>query len=248
MFCPNCGKEQAEGTKFCSNCGATLQATPDTSQVPTPQPPVDAQVPAQPKSKRAWYKKWWIWVLMGVGTIIFLSIIGNIGNRNTSPAPVSQIVLETTAKETDAVKEKAAETVVVTEKPTDAPIEKATEAPVENTAIVLYDANGIKITYKGITSGWMGTDVNLLIENNTDTDYCIQVRNMSVNGFMVDPTFSPDVAAGKKANDAISFYSSQLEENNIDKIEQLEFYFHIFSWDDMMDSAIETDTIVLNVN
>ena len=93
----------------------------------------------------------------------------------------------------------------------------------------------------------MGTEVKLLIENNTNTDYCIQTRNMSVNGYMMDPVFSPDVAAGKKANDSITFYKTQLEENDIDRIDQMEFNFYIFSWDDMLDSGFDTETIILNI-
>lgn len=73
MFCASCGKQVAEGTSFCPNCGARLSAPtpptatytpPETAPTPTytpptavPTPPVSAAAP--PKSK----KKMWIAVV-----------------------------------------------------------------------------------------------------------------------------------------------------------------------------------------
>lgn len=38
MYCPNCGHYQPDTSKFCNNCGQSLQATPTP-----PQPPVNTQ-------------------------------------------------------------------------------------------------------------------------------------------------------------------------------------------------------------
>ena len=46
MYCPNCGQQQPDESKFCNNCGADLQSV---KQAPTPTPaaPVaDNQNPA----------------------------------------------------------------------------------------------------------------------------------------------------------------------------------------------------------
>lgn len=125
----------------------------------------------------------------------------------------------------------------------------STTAPAESTAKgVIYDKNGIRITYNGITksnSFLEGSQVNLLIENNTNKNYIIQVRDASVNGFMTDSIFSPEVAAGKKINDSILFYKSALEQNNISSIERVEFKFTIFdadNWLDSFDSSVITLT------
>ena len=64
---------------------------------------------------------------------------------------------------------------------------------------------------------------------------------MSVNGFMVDSSMSEDVVAGKKAMSAVQFFSTDLEENSIDDITDVELYFHIFnleSWDTIFDSDV----------
>ena len=110
---------------------------------------------------------------------------------------------------------------------------------------VLVDYKGIKIICKGLSDedSFWGPGVILYIENNSNQGVTIQVRDVSVNGFMIDPTISEDVIPGKKAMSAIQFYSSQLEENDIDKIEDIEFYFTIIdldTWDDVLDSDIIT--------
>lgn len=73
MFCASCGKQVAEGTSFCPNCGARLSAPtpptatytpPETAPTPTYKPPTAEPLPptpaaAPPKSK----KKMWIAVV-----------------------------------------------------------------------------------------------------------------------------------------------------------------------------------------
>ena len=51
MFCPNCGKQTAQGTRFCGNCGASLpeQAKrPAAAQPPATEPPQARHSTAQP--------------------------------------------------------------------------------------------------------------------------------------------------------------------------------------------------------
>lgn len=108
---------------------------------------------------------------------------------------------------------------------------------------VLVDTNGIKIVKKGLSEedSFWGPGVVLYIENNSDQDVTIQVRDVSVNGFMVDSSMSEDVVAGKKAISAVQFFSTDLEENSITEITDVELYFHIFnasSWDTLFDSDV----------
>ena len=67
----------------------------------------------------------------------------------------------------------------------------------------------------------------------------IQARNTSVNGFMIEPVFSCDVASGKKASDGLTFSDSDMENHSIDVIIDIEMEFHIFNsttWDTIVDS------------
>ncbi len=110
---------------------------------------------------------------------------------------------------------------------------------------VLVDTSDVKIVGKGLSdsNSVFGPGVILYIENNSDKDITIQVRDVSVNGFMVDTSMSEDVVAGKKAISAVTFFSSSLEENGITDITDVELYFHIFdqkSWDEIFDSDVIT--------
>ena len=109
---------------------------------------------------------------------------------------------------------------------------------------VIYDAGGIRITAVNLTKDpiW-GPAVKVLVENNSDKNITVQTRNSSINGLMVETMFSCDVAAGKKANDSITFMSSELEAANITIVKDIEFYLHIFdsdSWDEIADSPVIT--------
>ena len=110
---------------------------------------------------------------------------------------------------------------------------------------VAYDKDNIKIVVKGlIEDSILGPSVVVYIENDNDENITVQARNVSVNGFMVTELFSCDVLAGKRAVDTITFLSSELEENEITAIENIELSFHIFdadSWDGIADS----DTIII---
>lgn len=108
------------------------------------------------------------------------------------------------------------------------------EASIESS--VIYDANGISVTAKALSSGGLfGPELNVLIENNTDKNLTIQAQNVSVNDFMVGTIFSADVPAGKKANDTITFERGDIEAARIEKIARIEFFLNIFetdTWDD----------------
>lgn len=146
-----------------------------------------------------------------------------------SAADTSSAVTEPiTAAPTEAVTD--APTEVITEAPTEAVTEAPTEAP--KTESVLFEENGIKIVFKGIGKDWLGQTAELRIENTSAKNYTVQTRDVSVNGFMVDPLFSCDVNSGKTANDQISFMESDFEKNDITSIEDIELSFHIFNADD----------------
>lgn len=116
--------------------------------------------------------------------------------------------------------------------------------------VVLYDSNGIKIICKGYKEAgdWdLGPSLSFMIENNTNKNITVQVRDCSVNGFMIEPTCSADVAAGKKANDNMTWFSSDFEENSIETIDTIEFYFHIFDSDEW-ETIVDSDIISLNFN
>lgn len=118
---------------------------------------------------------------------------------------------------------------------------------IDDSGEVFYDSDGIKIVGKGLSSddSIFGPGLIIYIENNSDTDRTVQVRDTSVNGFMIDTVMSQDVVAGKKAITAVTFLSNSLEENSITDITSVETSFHIFDTEDWS-NEIDTDPITIN--
>lgn len=109
-----------------------------------------------------------------------------------------------------------------------------------------FEGNGIKVVVKGLdeTSSFVGPGIVVYIANKSDKDITLQVRDVSVNGYMVDAIFSPNVLSGKHCIDTIAFMSSDLEANNITEIDNVELSFHIFeesSWD----TIVDTDPVII---
>ena len=106
----------------------------------------------------------------------------------------------------------------------------------------LYNENGIRIVGKYVDeNSFWGAAVLLYIENNSGKNRIIQCDDMSINGFMITPYFSSMVYDGKKAIDEITLMSSDLEENGITSIEDIELKFNIMDEDFM--NNVETDAI-----
>lgn len=114
----------------------------------------------------------------------------------------------------------------------------------EITETVILDESGVKITAKSLDkSGWLGPELNLLIENNTEKNLTVQVRNASVNGYMISTSMSEDVAADKKANGEITFSNTSLKGSGISTFADMEFSFHII--DEEWETYLDSDTITV---
>lgn len=112
----------------------------------------------------------------------------------------------------------------------------------------IWEQDGISVTVTGIsTDGLMGPELNLLLENNSDKDITVQARYTAINGYMVSSTMSSDIAAGKKANDSLTFSQTDLEQNGINTIANIEFSLHIFD-PESYDTLYDSDLIKLNTN
>jgi len=112
------------------------------------------------------------------------------------------------------------------------------------TEMVLFDQSDVKLTMKSIGSSFMGTELKVLVENDGEVPVTVQVRDCSVNDYMIDfVMFSASVVAGKKANDSITFMSSTLNDNGIETIGTVELSFHVSNsdtWKTIFDTEIIT--------
>lgn len=112
----------------------------------------------------------------------------------------------------------------------------------------LYNEGGLRIIGKAVDeNSFWGTAVLLYCENTSGDNVGISVDDMSVNGFMMSPFFSTIVYSGKKSIDDITIFSSDLEENGIEEIEEVELKFHIYNAD-TYNTITDTDPIVFSVN
>jgi hypothetical protein len=108
---------------------------------------------------------------------------------------------------------------------------------------VLYDEGGIKIVGKTVDEdSFWGTAILLYMENSTGKNITISCDDMSINGFMTEPYFSCEVYDGKKAFDDITVLSSDLEDNGIESIDEVELQFHIYD-SETYDTIVDTDPI-----
>ena len=109
----------------------------------------------------------------------------------------------------------------------------------------ILDSDDIKVIYKGIENTKYGSKVKLYIENNTNSDYEFQLRNLSVNDFMCDAVMSAKISSGKKANDGFTIETDFLEENDITDINSISLSIHAINWKSYSNS-FDTETVTFN--
>ena len=125
---------------------------------------------------------------------------------------------------------------------TNAPTPLTTETSIQETVIV--DNDILTITAKSFSTdaSIFGPSIKLLIENHSDKTIVVQALNASVNGFMVDTTFSATIDPGKKSYDNLTFNNADLKDANITTLNDIEFVIYAFD-NDTWDSIFTSDII-----
>ncbi len=83
-----------------------------------------------------------------------------------------------------------------------------------------------------------------MVENKSNRTLEVQVREMAINGFMVDPVCSIEIAPGKKARDGIGIWADDAENTPMNSIKTAEAKFAIIDWDDY-NFDYETQSVVI---
>ncbi len=121
-------------------------------------------------------------------------------------------------------------------------IQFSPSATIEET--VLVDESDVKITATGLSYTKRAVEVNLSIENNAGKNLSFRsgMKNYncsSINRYMMDGGYlNTDVAAGKKANETLSFSADELSLMGITDIANIELCFYIC--DEDRDDYLET--------
>jgi len=101
----------------------------------------------------------------------------------------------------------------------------------DDSGTLLFDEKGLKFVAKDLESDidetYWGARIPVYIENTSDRDLIVQLVDVSVNGYMIDPYYSCTLVSGKRAYDTIRFTRSHFDRNDIENIEELEFTLQI---------------------
>ena len=169
-------------------------------------------------------------IAVAVIAFVLKGLSNNKNTSNTEPsdtAPVSTVSYSTVAA------------------PTAAPdTQEADDTSALNEEKLIYDHNDIKIYYVSFTEKYL-PKFTFRIENNSDYDILLSTDNESVNDYMITTIIVKDVAAGKKATAEMVFYDSDLTDNNITKIEKLEFVLKISQANYYGDSPIDDEKSIV---
>ena len=103
----------------------------------------------------------------------------------------------------------------------------------------------VKITDVDQNNFW-GYTLKVYLENKTDRELMFTVESVSVNGYMCDPFWAASVAAGKKANEEISFSESDFESNGIEAVEEITFTLRVFDSQDWTADDLFHQTFTVN--
>jgi hypothetical protein len=99
----------------------------------------------------------------------------------------------------------------------------------------------------GEDSLW-GPTFTLYLENNTaDKTLLFSIIGASVNGFMCDPLWAEEVAAGKKTNSDVSWSTASLERNGINYMKEVEFTLRVHDSDDWGAEDFFNETVTLTL-
>ncbi len=112
---------------------------------------------------------------------------------------------------------------------------------------VLVDDENItfKITKAEVDSIW-GFTLKVFCENKTaDKNLMFSIDKVSVNGYMCDPFWAEQVAAGKKSNQDISFALSNFDEIGIDTADEITFLLRVTDYDDWMADPLIKDEFTI---
>ena len=106
--------------------------------------------------------------------------------------------------------------------------------PINDSGIVAYSDSNIRFIIQDILENkdLKQQNVQVFIENNSQRDWTLLLDSFKVNGVEIDPVFSCEIPVGKKAYDFISISTDDLTEQNITRIDTLEFTLRIIDFDE----------------
>ena len=131
-----------------------------------------------------------------------------------------------------------------TEAPTEAPADGApkvdeSQTQQENLQLELYrnDRCAFSVT-KTEYNEHLGLQVHVLCENNSDNTLLFTWNNTAVCGYMYEPYWAEEVAAGKKVNSTLDFDTYELEKMGITSVDEIFFTLSVIDAENFLDAPL----------
>ena len=113
--------------------------------------------------------------------------------------------------------------------------------------VVIADDENVRFVMEGVTGDSTSDyEVHVFLENKTDNNLLYAWDLVSVNGSMIDPFWGTSVGAGKRACCTITFFRSDLEENGITDVSNIEFTLTVSDYDNWETGKLLEDTFTYN--
>lgn len=122
--CRQCGTPLQEGTKFCSECGASTENVPVWMAEPQIEYPAE-----KPKKRRSIFRRWWFWVL---AVIVIAGLAGRLGAKTQTKPTARQTAPAATSAPQATARPTAAPTAEAEAEPTEEPAPEPQIAAAEN--------------------------------------------------------------------------------------------------------------------
>lgn len=134
-----------------------------------------------------------------------------------------------------------ASATIPTERPTEAPTEPpVTQARMEET--VLVDDENVTFTVtRAESNDHMGMQLQVQCVNKTDRALMFSWDMVSVCGFMYDPFWAEEVAAGKIANSTVYLDTYALEKMGITSVDKITFTLKVIDSENWMETLVQEE-------
>ena len=132
--------------------------------------------------------------------------------------------------------------------PTEGPTPAPTEAPADYTlsGLTLVDNDSCRFTVTGTEfSDHVGLQLQVLCENKSDRPLMFAWNNVSVCGFMYDPMWAEEVAAGKKVNTTIGIDTYALEQMKVTDVDQITFDLWVQDSEEFMNEPVVNEMFTI---
>ncbi|MGN0906383.1 MAG: hypothetical protein ACI4NM_04485 [Bullifex sp.] len=111
--------------------------------------------------------------------------------------------------------------------------------------MILLSGDGVRITMtESVMDG--SVELKLYLENYTDKEVMFSLGDPSVNGYVLDPYWAKSLLPETSAYSAITWSQRRLEENLIFEVEDIEFSFRAYDYDDWFAPDIAKEKVILS--